>query len=117
MCADLTGNSGGIALFNGAEQLEKRTWHHLHIIANLPSAHRFARSSALHATIAGTIYILTVCDKKVKVLPDCKHDFLFVGALQFSGKGHVTWSSTTAGLPLAGTATRFRLLHDFTPLL
>jgi hypothetical protein len=87
MCADLTRNSGGRAVFNGADQLEEglAPFAHPSPDANLPIAHRLTGSSAYNATLARTIYtLLTVSEKEFDVLPACKHGCMFAGALRFS---------------------------------
>jgi hypothetical protein len=70
MCADLTRNSGGIAMFHGADHLEKAPFAHPGPHANLPMAHRLAGFIAYNATLARTIHtLLTVSEKKFAVLP------------------------------------------------
>jgi hypothetical protein len=85
MCADLSGNSAGIAVFNGADHLEKGLITNYTSWPRCKSAHRLAGFSAYNATLASTIYtLLTVSEKKFDMLPACKHGCMFVGALHFS---------------------------------
>jgi hypothetical protein len=74
-----------MAMFNGADHLEKGRFAHPGPDANLPIAHRLVGFCAYNATLARTIYtLLTVSEKKFDVLPACKHGCMFVGALHFS---------------------------------
>jgi hypothetical protein len=66
MSAGLTRTSGGIAVFNCADHLEKGPFAHPNLDANLPIAHRLAGFSACNATLARTIYtLLALFEKKV----------------------------------------------------
>jgi hypothetical protein len=118
MCADLSRNSGGIAVFNGADHPEKGPFAHPGPDANLPIAHRLAGFSAYNATLARTIYtILNVSEKKFHVLPACKHGCVFAGALHSSRMGRDMVHNNCLQYPDSRTETRCHLLHDFKPLL
>jgi hypothetical protein len=100
MCADLTRNSGGVAVFNGADHLEKdfAPFSHPGPDANLPIAHRIVGCGTYNATLARTIYtILTVYENKFDVLPACKH---VRGCLALLEIRLVTWSTKTAWITL-----------------
>jgi hypothetical protein len=90
MCADLSRNSGCIAVFNGADHLEKglapfAPLAHPGPDANLPIAHRLAGFIVYNANLSRTIYtLLSISEKKFDLLPACKHGCMFVGALHFS---------------------------------
>jgi hypothetical protein len=74
-----------VAVFNGADHPEKGPFGHPGPDANLPIAHRLADFSVYNTTHPRTIYtLLTVSAKNFHVLPACKHDCMFVGALHFS---------------------------------
>jgi hypothetical protein len=103
MCAYLTNKSGGIALFNGADHLEKRLapFAHPGPDANLPIAHRLTDFSPWHATLARTICIvLNILGNEFGMLHACKHGCMFVGALHFSRMLSMLWSTTTAWIAL-----------------